>query len=269
MFVCARVLGDEVVGTRRRGVCELGRVLVRGRRRAARRHAERRRSPRARAAASTISLSSLREPLAGLPDPAQELLVLGRRPESEAGRERSMPESVRRRSRPPGRQPGRPGSRSSVSPEDLVEVAIDVLGEQEANVAGVAPELAVCGGPLLERPERLHPLVGLPEESEAEHSHDDDEQGRAHERDEQLDVDAAGTRPTARTSGLSAGLSSRRFEAPAALSCCATASLRHVLRSSAPRAAHEVRDQPLAVDLRDVEIAGRVLCDLSVSTSMK
>ena len=57
-------------------------------------------------------------------------------------------------------------------------------------MAGVAPELAVGEGSHLERPERLHSLVGLSEESQPEHAHDDDEQGRAHERDEQLHVDA-------------------------------------------------------------------------------
>ena len=45
--------------------------------------------------------------------------------------------------------------------EDLVVVASHVLGEQPANVAGVAPQLAVRKGSLLERAERLHPLVRL------------------------------------------------------------------------------------------------------------
>ena len=55
---------------------------------------------------------------------------------------------------------------------------------------GVAPQLAVGERSHLERPQRRHSLVGLSEESEPEHSHHDDEQGRAHERDEELDVDA-------------------------------------------------------------------------------
>ena len=59
-------------------------------------------------------------------------------------------------------------------------------------MAGVAPELAVGEGSHLERPERLHSLVGLSEESQPEHAQDDDEQGRADERDEQLGVDAGG-----------------------------------------------------------------------------
>ena len=49
--------------------------------------------------------------------------------------------------------------------EVLVEVPPDVLGEQEANVQGVAAELAVCEGSHLERSERLHSLVGLSEQS--------------------------------------------------------------------------------------------------------
>ena len=57
-------------------------------------------------------------------------------------------------------------------------------------MAGVAPELAVAEGSHLERPERLHSLVRLSEESQPEHAQDDDEQGRADERDEQLGVDS-------------------------------------------------------------------------------
>ena len=48
---------------------------------------------------------------------------------------------------------------------DLVVVASHVLGEQPANVAGIAPQLAVRKGSLLERAERLHPLVRLPEQA--------------------------------------------------------------------------------------------------------
>jgi hypothetical protein len=56
-------------------------------------------------------------------------------------------------------------------------------------VQGVAAELAVCERSHLKFPERLDSFVGLSEESEAEHAQHDHEQGRAHERDEQLDVD--------------------------------------------------------------------------------
>ena len=88
-----------------------------------------------------------------------------------------------------------------------------------ANVAGVAPELAVCGGSHLERPQCLHSLVGLPEESQAEGTHDDDEEGRAHERDEQFDVDArrhAADGPDERVVGgaRAAGASRRRLPCP-------------------------------------------------------
>ena len=132
------------------------------------------------------------EPLAGFPDPAQRLLVLGRRPESElVGKGRGRKLYGGTQSRPvDGPAPFLPSIHLVLRRKSALEGAIDRLGEQTANLAGVAPELGVCGGSHLERPQRLHPLVGLPEESEAEHSHDDDEERRAHERDEELDVDA-------------------------------------------------------------------------------
>lgn len=57
---------------------------------------------------------------------------------------------------------------------------------------GVAPKLGVCGAALLELPERLDPLVRLPEEAQSEHGNSDDEQGGTDERDEQLCVDSDG-----------------------------------------------------------------------------
>ena len=74
--------------------------------------------------------------------------------------------------------------------QDRVVVATDVLGEQQANVLGVAPELAVRKGPLLKRSERLDPLVRLSEQAQPEHAHDDDQQNGADEGHEQLGVDA-------------------------------------------------------------------------------
>ena len=53
-------------------------------------------------------------------------------------------------------------------PNDLWKSAGDVLGEQQAGVQGVAPELAVGGSPFLERPQRRHPVVRLPEEAKPE-----------------------------------------------------------------------------------------------------
>ena len=73
--------------------------------------------------------------------------------------------------------------------EVFVEVPCDVLGLQNTNVTGVAAKVAIREGSDLERPDRLHSLVGLAEESEPEHTQHDDQQGRANERDEQLDVD--------------------------------------------------------------------------------
>ena len=63
---------------------------------------------------------------------------------------------------------------------------------------GVASELAVAERPVLERSERHHPLVRLPEEAEPEEADPDHEQGRPDEGDEQLDVDPGrqtGNRP--------------------------------------------------------------------------
>ena len=90
-------------------------------------------------------------------------------------------------------------------------------------MAGVAPELAVREGSFLERAERLHPLVRLPEESQPEHAEDDDEQGRADERDEQLGVDPGG-QPSDRSDERVVG----RAQQPAfrGAGCCVL--LRHV-----------------------------------------
>ena len=117
-------------------------------------------------------------------------------------------------------------------------------------------------GSHLERPQCLHPLVGLPEESQPEHSHDDDEQAVPTNATRSLTWTPAGTRPTARTSGLSAGLSSRRFEAPAAVSCCGTASCDNAQIFSSAVLPTKFVISHLAVDLRDVEIAGGVRGDL-------
>ena len=118
---------------------------------------------------------------------------------------------------------------------------------------GVALELAVRDGPFLERPERLHAVVRLPEHAQPEHADRDDEQGRADERDEQLGVDLAGRRPTARTSGLSARLSSRVSTTAARLLRAGS----DRAQTSAGRPPDHVRDQPLSVDPRDVLIGGR------------
>ncbi len=64
-------------------------------------------------------------------------------------------------------------------------------------MAGIAPELAVRKGSLLERAERLHPLVRQPEQSQPQNAEDDHEQGSADEGDEQLGVDA-GRQPSHR-----------------------------------------------------------------------
>ena len=198
-------------------------------------HAEGVRSSRIRAAERRRSLvASLASCSPVFLDPAQEPLVLGRRPESEiVGKGRRRKQFGGTRYRPVDGAAARAEVLLVLIREDLVEVGPHPLGEQEANVAGVAPELAVCEGSHLERPERLHSLVGLSEESQPEHSQDDDEQGRAHERDEQLDVDAgrhAADSPDERVVG--------RAQQPAfrGTGCCVLMRdglLRQVLRSSA------------------------------------
>ena len=105
--------------------------------------------------------------------------------------------------------------------EDLVVVPSDVLGEQPRERGGIAPELAVRKGSLLERSERLHPLVRLPEQPQPQNAEDDHEQGGADERDEQLGVDAGGQpsdRPDERVVGRAQqpALSRRRLLSPAA-----------------------------------------------------
>src|SRR3954453_370205 len=70
-------------------------------------------------------------------------------------------------------------------------------------------------------------------------------------------------RPTPLTRGSRAGLSSRRFRGPAAASWWRAESADTCSDLQLGRAADEVRDQPLAVDLGDVEIAGRERGDLA------
>jgi hypothetical protein len=55
-------------------------------------------------------------------------------------------------------------------------------------VEGVALELAVCKGSLLEGSEPLHSVVRLPEHAQTEQSNCDDEHGSAYEGYEQLNV---------------------------------------------------------------------------------
>ena len=93
-------------------------------------------------------------------------LVLGWRPESEIvgeGRRGNLCDSAR--DRPVDGQAACADVMLVQVGEVLVEVSPDVLGEQEANVQGVAAELAVGEGSHLERSERLHSLVGLSEKS--------------------------------------------------------------------------------------------------------
>jgi hypothetical protein len=101
-----------------------------------------------------------REPLALRTDRAKLALVFGRRHESESdgrGRGTDQRDSVRDRLVYGGCfAPARPRRIRLVDP---VEVARDVLSQQEANMRGVALELAVRRGPLLERPQPRDPVL--------------------------------------------------------------------------------------------------------------
>ena len=81
----------------------------------------------------------------------------------------------------------------------------------------VALELTVGESSFLERPERLHPLVRLPEEAESEHGDHDDQQRGPHESDEQLGVDAgrqAADRPDERIASRSSAVAACSGSAP-------------------------------------------------------
>ena len=69
---------------------------------------------------------------------------------------------------------------------------MEVLGEEDADVRGVALELAVRGGSFLERPELAHPVVRLCEDAQPESTDGDEQHRGAHERDEQFRVDPGG-----------------------------------------------------------------------------
>ena len=87
---------------------------------------------------------------------------------------------------------------------------------------GVAPELAVGERPFLERSQGFHTLVRLPQQAEPEHADSDHEQRRAHEGDEQLEVNPR--RQTRQPPGRAGCLQSSA--AAARLPCCSL--LRHV-----------------------------------------
>ncbi len=145
----------------------------------------------------------------------------------------------------------RPWARPSV--RDLVELSVDVLGEQLAHVHGVAPELAVRNGPFLKRSEGLHPLVRVAEETQPEEAHHDDQQGSPHEGDEQLCVDPGGypaDRPDERVVG-------RAYKPPCLLLCCSLLrhlTFRQVLGLQLGSPSDHLGDQPATVDPRNVHV---------------
>ena len=106
---------------------------------------------------------------------AKDAPVLGGRHEAETvGEGRGRDPRERARDRLVDGDLARARDRSDPPGVDLVEVPSDVLREQQANVAGVALELAVREGSLLERSERLHPLVRLAEDAQPEQADRDD-----------------------------------------------------------------------------------------------
>ena len=126
-----------------------------------------RRHPCGRGAGLGDPLHDRRELSACRPNSAQERLVLGGRPEAEiVGERRRRDLYDGARDRPVDRQAGCDGSVAGVLlGEDLVVVPSDVLRLQQSNMEGIAPELAVRKGSLLERSQRRHSLVRLPEQA--------------------------------------------------------------------------------------------------------
>ena len=165
-------------------------------------------------------------------DLAQDPLVLGRRHEPEPVGTRGGPDACERvqdgpvRVRLPspatGRRPARP---------DLVERLVHVLREQQPHLGRVALELAVRERALLEGPEPFRSVVRLTEDSQPEQADGHHQHGSADERDEQLDVDLAGRRPTARATALSPQLSGCRLPVTASLSLPLCRSFRQELRA--------------------------------------
>ena len=119
---------------------------------------------------------------------------------------------------------------------------------------GVAPELAVGERPFLECPQGFDTLVRLPQQAEPEDADSDHEQRRAHEGDEQLEVNPrrqTGNRPDER---VVCETQQPPLVCPAALSCG--------MSPSRPRSddqlggtSHHSGDQPATVDPRDIEVA--------------
>ena len=85
------------------------------------------------------------------------------------------------------------GSGSRITPgPDLVKVPGGVLREERSNVPGIALELPVGEGSLLECLEALDPVVRLSEDALAQQADGDQQDGRAHDHDEELGVDLDG-----------------------------------------------------------------------------
>ncbi len=201
----------------------------------------------------------------------EEGLVLGGRPESElvaAGRCRDLRDVARYRS-----VDGRAACVEVLlvqEREDLEVIPAGGLRLKVLDVADVTQELAVGKRSLpgafpsvstrsFDWPSRRSPSTPRTTTSSAVPTN----------ATSSLACTPAGTRPTARTSALSAGLSSRRFGAPAAGPGSGTFACDKCSDLQFGRAAHEVRDHPLAVDLRDVGAPCRNRCDLFRSMSMK
>ena len=234
--VGARVLGDEGVRPRSRGVRELRRLAVEASSQGPLPSTRRECDCSPLRSAWTIWTSTAVRSSSIAPDPAQRALVLGRRAKSKAVVRRWKPEAAERRSGSPGRGElllCRPRP-CSVPGRLLPEVSLDPLGEQPLHLARIAPKLAVGGGPRLERPERIDTLVGLPEEPKPEHRHDDDEQRRPDEGDEQLGVNPGRDAPDSPDQRIAGRAQQPTLPGTsAAASWCATEVRRHLLRSSA------------------------------------
>ena len=115
---------------------------------------------------------------------------------------------------------------------------------------GLGLELAVLDGPLLERPDARDAVVRLPEHALPQQTDSDKQQRRANERDQQL-------RPNLYRQARDDADERIADRVAAPPERPATPAPGQGLRFQNGRPADHVRDQPLPVDPRHVEVGGR------------
>ena len=224
----------------------------------------------ARRPASTISLVHARELPAGRADSAQKRLVLGWRSESEIvgiGRRGNQCDGAR------DRLVDGQGACAELMlvqvGEVLVEVPCDVLGLQNTNVPASLRSLPYAKARTWSVPSVSTRSLDCPRSRSPSTPSTTTSRAVPTNATSSLTWTPAGTRPTARTSGLSAGLSSRRFEAPAAASAAG-----RVPPTSAQIVSSDVLPTKFVISQRPSILATSRLpavtaATLPVSTSMK